>query len=98
MVLGSILGTILASKSYPKIDQKIDRILDGFWKDFGSHMGSKLGPFWLQKSIKNQGRILKEKGDGSHELFPVRAPAQGSSCPGGPLALHPEACRAAVAD
>ena len=54
----------LASKSHQKIDGKIDQILDGFWKDFGSQMGSKLGPFWLQKSIKNQGRFLKEKGDG----------------------------------
>ena len=27
-------------------------------------MGSKLGPFWLQKSMKKQGRFLKEEGDG----------------------------------
>jgi len=47
-----------------KIDQKIDQILDGFWNDFGSQMGSNWGPFCFQKSIKNQGRFLKEKGDG----------------------------------
>ena len=56
------MGTILASKSHPEIDEKIDQILDGFWKDFGSQIGSKLGPFWLQKSIKNQGRFLNENG------------------------------------
>ena len=64
MVLGAISATIFASKSHPEINQKINKILDGFWEDLGSQMGSKLGPFWLQKSIKNQGRFLKEKGDG----------------------------------
>ena len=58
------MGTILASKSHPKIDQKIDQILDGFWNDFGFHMRSNLGPFWLQKSIENQGRFLNEKSHG----------------------------------
>ena len=76
MVLGAILGTILASKSHPKLDQKIDQILDGFWKDFGSHMGSKLGPFWLQKSIKNQGRFLNDF---------WRIPEVGSAPEAGPL-------------
>ena len=56
MVLGAILGTILGSKSHLKIDQKSDQILDRFWKDFGSQNGSILDQFWLQKSIKNQGR------------------------------------------
>ena len=36
--------------------------------------------------------------DPSSFFFPVRAPAQGSSCPGGPLALHPEAGANALAD
>ena len=55
------MGRILGSRSHPKIDQKINQILDRFWKDFGSHFGSILGQFWLHKSIKNQGRFLKEK-------------------------------------
>ena len=77
MVLGAILGTILASKSHPEIDQKIDQILDGFWKDFGSQMESKLGPFWLQKSIKNQSRFLNDfwripEVGSAPEAWPVR--------------------------
>ena len=70
------MGTILASKSHQKIDGKIDQILDGFWKDFGSQMGSKLGPFWLQKAIKNQGRFLKEKADGLRKGVGGRGGAQ----------------------
>ena len=58
MVLGVILGTILGSKWHPKIDEKINQILDRFWKDFGSQFASFSGQFWLQKSIKNQGRFL----------------------------------------
>jgi len=58
MVLGAILVTILGSKSHPKIDPKSDQIFDGFWKDFGSQNGSILNQFWLQKSMKNQSRIL----------------------------------------
>ena len=67
MVLGAIWGTILASKSHQKINQKIAQILDGFWKEFGSPMGSNWDPFWLPKSIKNQARFLKERGDGYHK-------------------------------
>ena len=56
MVLGAILATILGSKSHPKLDEKIKQILDRFLMGFGSQFGSILGQFWLQKSIKNQGR------------------------------------------
>ena len=56
--LGAILGSILGSKSNPKIDEKINQILDRFWKGFGSQFGYFLSQFWLQKSIRNQGRIL----------------------------------------
>ena len=61
MILGIIFGIILGSKSHPKIDQKINQILDRCLKDFGSQGGSILAQFWLQKSIKNQSRNLKEK-------------------------------------
>ena len=64
MVLRTISGSILGSKSYPKVDQKINQILDRFLMDFGSHVGPILTQFWVQKSIKNQGRFLYEKGDG----------------------------------
>ena len=59
--LATILGSILGSKSHPKINQKSDQIFDRFWKGFGSQNGFILDQFWLQKSIKNQGRFLNEK-------------------------------------
>ena len=57
-------GHHFGTKSHPKIDQRIAQIWDGFWKDFGSQRGSNLGPNWLQKSIKNEGLIFYENGNG----------------------------------
>ena len=73
MVLGIILETILGSKSHPTIDKKSDQIFYGCWKDFGSQNGSTLDHFWLQKWIKNQGRVLYE----NRERMKVRGRRQG---------------------
>ena len=79
MVWRAILGTILGSKSHPEIDQKSDQIFDRFWKGFGSQSGSILDQFWLQKSIKKQGRCLYENGNGHRKGSAAEAGLQGRS-------------------
>ena len=54
-------------------------MLNRFWKVFASQNDSILDKFWLQKSIKNQGRFLSEKRIESWKGSAAEAGLQGRS-------------------
>ena len=60
-----------------KNQSKINQILDRFLKDFGSQYGSILVQFWLQKTIKNQTRNLKEKEPRENDIGGMRRRVRG---------------------